>query len=38
MPVLVEVNIAREANKTGILLEECLSFVKQCMIATAIFQ
>ena len=31
MPVLVEVNIAREANKTGILLEECLSFVKQCM-------
>ena len=28
MPVLVEVNIAREANKTGILLEECLSFVK----------
>lgn len=30
MPVLVEVNISREANKTGIMFEECLSFVKQC--------
>lgn len=30
MPVLVEVNISREVNKTGILMEECLSFIKQC--------
>lgn len=31
MPVLVEVNISRETNKTGIYMEECPSFVKQCM-------
>ena len=31
MPVLVEVNISREENKTGIYFEECLSFVKNCM-------
>lgn len=31
MPVLVEVNISRETNKTGILLEECPSFIKQCL-------
>lgn len=31
MPVLVEINISREANKTGILLEEAPVFVKQCM-------
>lgn len=31
MPVLVEVNISREINKMGVLLEECPSFVKQCM-------
>lgn len=30
MPVLVEVNISREVNKTGVMFEECLSFVKQC--------
>lgn len=30
MPVLVEINISREANKTGILLEEAPAFVKQC--------
>lgn len=30
MPVLVEVNISREINKTGVLFEECVSFVKQC--------
>lgn len=30
MPVLVEINISREVNKTGILLEECPSFIKQC--------
>lgn len=31
MPVLIEVNISREANKTGIYMEECPAFVKQCM-------
>lgn len=31
MPVLVEVNISREENKTGIFLEECPSFVRKCM-------
>lgn len=31
MPVLIEVNISREVNKTGVLLEKCPSFVKQCM-------
>lgn len=31
MPVLVEVNISREVNKTGILIEECPSFIKQCI-------
>lgn len=31
MPVLIEVNISREENKTGIYFEECLSFVKSCM-------
>ncbi|MEG2507337.1 MAG: YggS family pyridoxal phosphate-dependent enzyme [Longicatena sp.] len=30
MPILIEVNISRETNKTGVLLEECPSFVKQC--------
>lgn len=30
MPVLVEINISREQNKTGIMFEECLSFIKQC--------
>ena len=31
MPVLIEVNISREANKTGVYMEECPAFVKQCM-------
>lgn len=31
MPVLIEVNISREANKTGIYMEECPAFVKQCL-------
>ena len=31
MPVLVEINISREADKTGILLEEAIGFIKQCM-------
>lgn len=31
MPVLVEVNISRESNKTGVLLEECPAFVKHCL-------
>lgn len=31
MPVLIEVNISREINKTGILLEECPTFVKHCL-------
>lgn len=31
MPVLVEINISREVNKTGILFEECSSFIKHCM-------
>ena len=31
MPVLVEINISRDVNKTGILLEEAPAFVKQCM-------
>ena len=31
MPILIEVNISRESNKTGILMEECPAFVKQCM-------
>ena len=30
MPVLVEINISKELNKTGILFEECESFIKQC--------
>ena len=30
MPCLVEINISREVNKTGIYLEECESFIKQC--------
>ncbi len=30
MPVLVEINISKEPNKTGILFEECESFIKQC--------
>lgn len=30
MPVLIEINISREANKTGIYMEECASFMKQC--------
>ena len=31
MPVLIEVNISREANKTGVYMEECSAFVQQCM-------
>lgn len=31
MPILIEVNISRDPNKTGILLEEAPGFVKQCM-------
>lgn len=31
MPVLIEVNISRDPGKTGVLLEEAPSFVKQCM-------
>lgn len=31
MPILIEVNISREANKTGIYLEECSELVKQCL-------
>lgn len=31
MPILIEVNISRESNKTGVLLEECPLFVKQCL-------
>ena len=31
MPVLIEVNISIEANKTGVYMEECPAFVKQCM-------
>lgn len=31
MPVLVEVNISREINKTGVMMEECPTFVRQCM-------
>lgn len=30
MPVLIEINISREVNKTGIYMEECSSFIKQC--------
>lgn len=30
MPVLIEINISREQNKTGIMFEECLTFMKQC--------
>lgn len=30
MPVLVEVNISREMNKTGVFIEECSSFIRQC--------
>ena len=30
MPVLVEINISREENKTGILIEECEGFIKEC--------
>lgn len=31
MPVLIEVNISREINKTGVYIEECSSFIKQCL-------
>ena len=30
MPVLVEVNISQEENKTGIAYEECINFIKEC--------
>ena len=30
MPVLVEINISMDANKTGIHFKECLQFVKHC--------
>lgn len=30
MPVLVEVNISQEENKTGIAYEDCLDFIKEC--------
>lgn len=30
MPCLVEINISREENKTGILIEECEDFIKEC--------
>lgn len=31
MPILIEVNISREANKTGIFYEDCYDFVKYCL-------
>ena len=31
MPILIEVNVSREANKTGVYLEEASELIKQCM-------
>ncbi len=30
MPCLVQINISREKNKTGIFIEECEDFIKEC--------